>query len=202
MPHSLNNFSITEIQILEHGLRRITQEQERFAKKFYHRLLQDHNALNSFLRSMNTEDFCQCLIRSLESIIREFRTYGEMITPPKNYWPEFSTVKRPYLEISETIRVTEIFLALVSEVAENAWSPPLESTWRKAINAVIHDWCEPMKNSSTVFTGRSSPSIEKGFIRRTSCAGTWSGASSRSLEKFSILGNATNSAYFNLGKNY
>jgi hypothetical protein len=148
MSHCLNNFSTTEIHILENGLRWITAEQERFVNKYYYRLLRDHPELNSFLLSMSAECFSKCLIRSLESIIREFRTYGEMITPLKNYWPEFSSTKGSFLEPSGIIRIAESFLALVSKLDVVVWNPALEYTWRKAVNTVMTDFYEPIKDPS------------------------------------------------------
>lgn len=160
MPNCLNNFSTTDIHILENGLRWITEEQEGFANKFYLRILRDHPALNSFLLSMGTESFSKCLVRSLESIIREFRAYGEMITPLKNYWPEFSSTKVASLKHSEIIRVAETFIDLVSELAEDVWSPTLEYTWRKAVKTVMTELWEPVQD----FSNSSFMSHSKTFL--------------------------------------
>jgi hypothetical protein len=160
MSHCLNNFSTTDIHILETGLRWITAEQERFVNKFHHRLLRDHPVLNSFLLSMGTECFSKCLIRSLESIIREFRSYGEMITPLKNYWPEFSSTKGAFLEPSGITQIAETFLALVSKLDGVIWSSALEYTWRKAVNTVTTDFYEPIKDPSIFSLSREDSSNE------------------------------------------
>ena len=51
------------------------------------------------------------------------------------------------LEPSELSKVAEIFLDLVSELAEDAWSPTLEHAWRKAIKTVMSGSWEPVGNS-------------------------------------------------------
>lgn len=160
MSHCLNNFSTTEIHILENGLRWITAEQERFVDKFYYRLLRDHPVLNSFLLSMSTACFSRCLVRSLESIIREFRAYGEMITPLKNYWPECSSTTEAFFKPSGIILVAETFIALVSKLDGVAWNPDLEFTWRKAINTVMTDLCEPINDPPIISLGRKNSSNE------------------------------------------
>ena len=115
-------------------------------KTYYYRLLQDHPALNSFLLSMNIEFFSTCLIRSLESIVREFRAYGEMLTPLSTYWPECSSTGGAFLDPSESNRVAETFLALVSQLEGVVWNGALEHTWSKAINTVMSYLCGPVND--------------------------------------------------------
>ncbi len=146
MRNCLNNFSTTDIHILENGLREITDQQETFASNFYHCLLRDHPAINPFLRSIGPRDFRTHLLRSLRSLIREFRAYGTMITPLKNFWLELpSTAENPF-ESLEMLTVAETFLDRVAELHGDTWSPALEYTWRKAINTVMTDLREPSRD--------------------------------------------------------
>ena len=48
---------------------------------------------------------------------------------------------------SELIRVAETFLDLISELAEDAWSPTLEYAWRNAIETVMSASWEPVEHS-------------------------------------------------------
>ena len=156
MPNCLNKFSTTDIQILENGLGWIKEDQERFANNFYHRLLEKPLAIKLFLQSIGPWSFSRHLIRSLDSIIRDLREHGEMITPLKDLWPELSSSPMSPSEPSEMITVAETFLDLVSELAEDAWSPVLEYAWRKAIKTVM----------STLMRPGTDPSI--GFFRSNS----------------------------------
>lgn len=137
MRNCLNNFSTTDIHTLEYGLRRITEEQDMFSHKFYHRLLRNHPALKPWLRTMAPRSFGKYLIQCLDSIMREFRTYGEMITPPKNFWPKLSSTPVAPFEPSDMIGVAEIFIDLVANLHEDDWSPALEYTWRKTGKTVM-----------------------------------------------------------------
>jgi hypothetical protein len=137
MTNSFNDFSATDIHILENGLRWIKEGQEKFANNFYHRLLEKPLAINLYLQSIGPWSFSRHLIRSLESIIRDLREHGEMVTPLKDLWPELSSSPMVPSEPSEMVTVAETFLDLLSRVAEDAWSPVLEYAWRKAIKAVL-----------------------------------------------------------------
>ncbi len=149
MQHCLNNFSTTDIHMLEYGLRRITKEQDTFSHNFYHRLIRDHHTLNSWLRTMGTESFGKCLIQCLESTIREFRIYGELITPPKNFWPEISSTLVISFEPSNMNTLVETFLDLVAKLHGDDWSPALEFSWRKASKTGILGLWDSNQDSST-----------------------------------------------------
>jgi hypothetical protein len=152
MTNSFNNFSATDIHILENGLRWIKEEEDTFANNFYHRLLENHLGINLFLQSIGPWSFGRHLIRSLESIIRDLREYGEMITPLKDLWPELSSSPMSPSEPSEMITMAEIFIDLVSELAEDAWSPVLEYAWRKAGKSVMTGLLDPVKDPSILST--------------------------------------------------
>jgi len=146
MPNCHNNFSTTDIRLLENGLRWIKEDQEKFAKSFYHRLLENHLEINLYLQSIGPWSFSRHLIRSLESIIRDLREHREMITPLKDLWPELSSTPMAPSEPSEMVTVAETFLDLVSELAEDAWSPVLEYAWRKAVKTVMTGLLDPVKD--------------------------------------------------------
>ncbi|MDH5562610.1 MAG: hypothetical protein OEY91_03170 [Nitrospirota bacterium] len=151
MPNCLNTFSTTDIHILETGLGWIKEDQERFANNFYHRLLEKPLAINVFLQSMGPWSFSRHLFRSLDSMITELREHGEMITPLMDLWPELSSSPMSPTELSEMITVAETFLDLVSELAEDAWSPVLEYAWRKAIKTVMSTLVRPGTDPSISF---------------------------------------------------
>ena len=151
MPKCLNTFSTTDIHILENGLGWIKEDQERFANNFYHRLLEKPLAINVFLQSIGPWSFNKHLFRSLDSIIRDLREHGEMINPLKDLWPELSSSPMSPTELSEMITVAETFLDLVSELAEDAWSPVLEYAWRKAIKTVMTTLVRPGTDPSISF---------------------------------------------------
>jgi hemoglobin-like flavoprotein len=147
MLNDMNKFSSTEIHILENGLRWIKETNDSFGNKFYHRLLREHPEANPFLQSIAPWSFNKDFVQSLDAIIGEFRTHGEVISPLKDFWPELSITAMDPLEPSELINVAEIFLDLISELAEDAWCPALEYAWRKAIKTVMAASWEPVEHS-------------------------------------------------------
>ena len=163
MSNCLKKFSTPDIHILENGLRWIKEDQEKFANSFYHRLLENHLEINLYLQSIGPWSFSRHLIRSLESIIRDLREHGEMITPLKDLWPELSSSPMAPSEPSEMVTVAETFLDLVSELAEDAWSPVLEYAWRKAVKTVMTDLLAPVKDPSI----SSSRSDTQPFLSNT-----------------------------------
>jgi hemoglobin-like flavoprotein len=147
MLNDMNKFSSTEIHILENGLRWIKETNDSFGNKFYHRLLREHPEANPFLQSIAPWSFNKDFVQSLDAIIGEFRTHGEVISPLKDFWPELSITAMDPLEPSKLINVAEIFLDLISELAEDAWCPALEYAWRKAIKTVMAASWEPVEHS-------------------------------------------------------
>ena len=148
MINRMNKFSSTEIHILENGLRWIRESQDRFGNKFYHRLLREHPAINPLLQSIGPWSFNKDFVQSLDAIIREIRSHGFVISPLKDFWPELTSNPMAPLAPSGLIRVAETFLDLISELAEDAWSPTLEYAWRKAIKTVMSASWEPVEYSN------------------------------------------------------
>jgi hemoglobin-like flavoprotein len=147
MLNHMNNFSSTEIHILENGLRWIKETNDSFGNKFYHRLLREHPEVKPFLQSIDPWSFNKDFVQSLDAIIGEIRTYGEVISPLNDFWPELSSIAMDPLEPSKLINVAETFLDLIAELAEDAWCPTLEYAWRKAIKTVITVSWEPGAHS-------------------------------------------------------
>ena len=148
MLHHIDKFSSTEIHILENGLRWIKETKDRFGDKLYHRLLREHPEANPILQSIEPWTFNKDFVQSLDAVIGEIRSYGEVISPLKDFWPELSGTAMAPLEPSELIKIAETFLDLISELAEDAWSPALEYAWRKAIKTVMAASWEPVDHSS------------------------------------------------------
>jgi len=111
--------------------------------------------------------FTNDCVQFLDSIIREIGSHGKVLSPLKDFWPQLSNTGRPFLEPSEWIKVAETFLDLVSEVAEDAWSPALEYAWRKAVKSVMTGLCEPDQDPSiSSFRSKSKPLLfNKGEVR-------------------------------------
>lgn len=154
MPNCMNKFSNTEITILENGLRWIKEAQERFGNKFYHRLMRELPEARLFLHSISPRSFSKDVVQSLDGIIREIRSQGDVMFPLKGFWPELSSPLLAPLEPSELIKVAETFLDLVSELAEDAWSPALEYAWRKAVKTIMEGLWEPVEHSSCISTAK------------------------------------------------
>ena len=107
-----------------------------------------------FLHSISPRSFTKDVVQSLDDIIREIGSHGDVISPLKKFWPELSSPVLAPLEPSELIKVTETFLDLVSELAEDAWSPALEYVWRKAVKTVMEGLWGPVKHSSCISTAK------------------------------------------------
>lgn len=125
----------------------IKDQQEHFANVLYHQLVRDLPAINSYLQFIGPCSFSMNLIQSLETAIREIRSYGEVITPIHNFWLEPATPVMATLQPTEVIRVAETFLGHVSELAEETWNPALENAWRKAIKTALSDLWGPETDS-------------------------------------------------------
>jgi hemoglobin-like flavoprotein len=176
MLNNINKFSSTEIHILENGLRWIKESQDRFGNKFYNRLLREHPEVNPLLQSIGPWSFNKDFVQSLDAIIREIRSHGFVISPLKDFWPELSSTAMAPLAPSELTRVAETFLDLISELAEDAWSPTLEYAWRKAIKTVMSASWEPVE-PSTYLPDSTQNSYTKGNLMTTAqdtlfCLGT------------------------------
>ena len=147
MLNDMNKFSSTEIHILENGLRWIKETNDSFGNKFYHRLLREHPEVNPFLQSIDPWSFNKDFVQALDAVIGEIASYGEVISPLKDFWSDLSSTAMDPLEPSELIKIAETFLDLISELAEDAWCPALEYAWRKAIKTVMAASWEPVEHS-------------------------------------------------------
>ena len=176
MPNLTNKFSYTEIKILENGLGWIKESQDTFTKKFYNRLMREHPQIIPFLQSIGPWSFNKACVQALEAIIGEIRSHGDVISPIKHFWPELSSTAMAPLEPSELSKVAETFLDLVSELAEDAWSPTLENAWRKAIKTVMSGSWEPVENSFFLSDSKTSLSTKVKVMTTTQpimfCFGT------------------------------
>jgi hypothetical protein len=134
-----HTFSETEIHILQTGIKWIQEAPEAFTHKLYHRLLQEHPEISALLHSLSLQSFSRRLVRFLELVIGELRLYGSLHFSPRDYWvkqlKQFLPAECP-LNLEQFTRITETFLDVFSELAEDAWSPALESVWKKAIDEV------------------------------------------------------------------
>ena len=176
MLNDMNKFSSTEIHILENGLRWIKETNDSFGNKFYHRLLREHPEVNPFLQSIDPWSFNKDFVQTLDAVIGEIRTHGEVISPLKDFWPELSITAMDSLEASELIKIAETFLDLISELAEDAWCPALEYAWRKAIKTVMAASWEPVE-PSIYLPDSTQNSYTKGNLMTTAqdimlCLGT------------------------------
>jgi hemoglobin-like flavoprotein len=176
MANLTNKFSYTEIKILENGLGWIKESQDTFTEKFYNRLMREYPQIIPFLQSIGPWSFNKDCVQSLEAIIGEIRSHGDVISPIKHFWPELSSTAIAPLEPSELSKVAETFLDLVSELAEDAWSPTLENAWRKAIKTVMSGSWEPVENSFFLSDSKTSLSTKVKVMTTTQpimfCFGT------------------------------
>ena len=177
MLNRMNKFSYTEIHILENGLRWIKDSQDRFGNKFYNRLLREHPAINPFLQSIDPWSFNKDFVQCLDAIIGEIRSHGFVRSPLKEFWLELTGTAMAPLAPLELIRVAETFLDLISELAEDAWSPTLEYAWRKAIETVMSASWEPVEHSAYLPDSTHNSYNKKGSVMTTAqdtmfCLGT------------------------------
>jgi hemoglobin-like flavoprotein len=152
----------TEIHILEYGLGWIHEAQEIFATKLFNRLLRDHPEANPFLQEMGLQSFSRHIFPAIERIIGDLHYSGKIRSPLREQWPELhATPVRPF-DPEQFSRMAETFLDVLSELAEDAWSPAMEFAWRKAIHKVsIHLWG---KQSESLFPSKMLSPIQ--FITR------------------------------------
>ena len=133
-------------------------------------------AMNPLLQSIGPCSFNKDFVQSLDAIIGEIRSHGFIISPLKEFWPVPSSTAMAPLAPSESIRVAETFLDLISELAEDAWSPTLEHTWRKAIKMVMAASWKPVDHSSHLPNSTPYSYTKRTFITTaqdmTLCLGT------------------------------
>lgn len=132
--------SSTEIHILECGLGWVKEAQETFAVKLYHRLLRDTPEISPLLKEIGLQVFSFHVVRTLDSVIGDLRSYGRIRTSLRDPWADvYPSIPATPLDPGQFSRIGETFLDLLSELAEDAWSPAVETAWTKAIIEVrIH----------------------------------------------------------------
>lgn len=149
MSRNTNKFSATDIHILECGLGWIKEDQDTFANKLFHRVLRDHPDISVSLHVMGLQSFSRHMVQTLDTIIGDLQTCGRIQTPLREQWAELSGKTIRELEPEQRIRMAETFLDVLSELAEDAWSPAMESAWRKAIDEVsIQLWGQQSESFS------------------------------------------------------
>jgi len=136
MEENIHTLTNTDIHILECGLGWIKEAEHTFGQKLFHRLLRDDSEINAALNSIGLPAFSSHIVQSLEEIIGELRSCGRILFPLRKEWGELSpTTGRPF-DSEQFSRIAETFLDVLSELAEDAWSPTMEFAWRKAIHQV------------------------------------------------------------------
>lgn len=131
-----HNFTSTEIHILECGLGWIKEAHEAFAGKLFHRLVREHPEVSVPLHAISLQSFIGHLVQTLDTVIEELRSSGKIQSPLREQWADLSNTIMFPLDPEMGIRMAETFLDVLSELAEDAWSPAMESAWRKAIHEV------------------------------------------------------------------
>lgn len=136
MGQDTDKFSAKDIHILEGGLGWIKDAQDAFANKLFHRLLRDHPEVRVPLQLIGLQSFSRHMVQTLDTIIGELRSCGRIQSPLREQWADLSNTTMRPLEPGHGIRMAETYLDVFSELAEDAWSPAMESAWRNAIHEV------------------------------------------------------------------
>ena len=158
--HDRTTFSHTEVKILEYGLRWIHKAGDSLTDKLAYLLSDPSVSINTFLQAVGCRSFKSNMIPYLTSVIADIGAHGRIVHSFKDHWPDLSYVLLPPLEPWESARIIETFLEVFSELAEDAWSPILEQTWRTALLAMLrtrsitnHIWpCSKNYTASLVFS--------------------------------------------------
>jgi len=131
----------TDIHILKCGLGWIKEAEHSFGHKLFHRLMQNDPEISAALNSIGLPAFSRHIVQSLEEIIGELGSCGRILSPLHRKWGGLSTNTGNPFDLEQFSRIAETFLDVLSELAEDAWSPAMEFTWRKAIHQVgIQPW--------------------------------------------------------------
>ena len=149
MKNDTHKFTDTDIHILECGLGWIKEAEDAFADKLVHRLWREHPEATTSLHSMDLPPFSRYIVQFLDTIIGELRSYGKIRFPIGEQWLNLLPTPVSHLEPEQFVGIAETYLAILSEVAEDAWSPAMESAWRKMIHEVsIAMWGQQPEASS------------------------------------------------------
>lgn len=155
-------FSDTDIHILERGLGWIKDAEDAFADKLFHRLLRDHPEVTTSLHSMGLQPFSRRIVQILDTIIREIRSCGKIHSPIREQWTDLLPTPVGHLEPRQLLRMAETYLDIFSELAEDAWSPAMESAWRKIIHEVsVSLWGQQPKYLSLAKISSPFPFIKR-----------------------------------------
>lgn len=142
-------FSDTDIHILECGLGWIKEDEDLFADKLFHRLVRDHPEVTTSLHLMGLQPFSRRIVQILDTIIRDIRIYGKIHSPIRDQWTDLLPSTVSHLKPHQLLRMAETYLDIFSELAEDAWSPAMESAWRKIIHEVsLSLWGQPLESLS------------------------------------------------------
>lgn len=155
-------FSDSEIHILECGLRWIKEGEDAFADKLFHRLLRDHPEVATSLQTMGLQPFSRRIVQILDTIIREIRLNGRILSSISEQWTDLAPTTVRQLDPTQLIKMAETYLDIFSELAEEAWSPAMESAWRKIIHQVsISLWGHQPESLSFLALSSAFPFIKR-----------------------------------------
>ena len=130
-------FTNSEIEILECGVKWMKEAGEGWYTRLYYLLANRSQGIHAFLRLTEPMEFGKNLIYYLTAVLGELRSCGRIKTSFNNLWPDHAGVILNPLDRGESIEMAEAFLEGFSELAEEAWSPAMENTWRKAVMAML-----------------------------------------------------------------
>jgi len=156
MRNDAHKFTDRDIHILECGLGWIKEAEGTFADKVFHRLSRDHPEVTTSLHSLGLQPFSRHIVQVLDTIISELRSHGKIRSPIREQWTDLLPTTGTHLEPAQFVKIAETYLDILSELAEDAWSPAMESAWRKFIHEVSIDlWGhQPVASSISKFLSR------------------------------------------------
>lgn len=153
------NFSQTETYILHTGVKWIEEAPEAFATKLYHRLWRNHPEFQGFLHAIGSESFSRNFIRFLAMVKDELLRQQTIQASPKEFLARQALTIEDVHHSHQFPKMARTFLNVFSELAEDAWSPALESAWNKAIDEVNLVLVNPQPDDSPLTTMASPVSI-------------------------------------------
>jgi len=154
MSKRTNKFSTIEIHILESGFGWINDSDERFTNKLFNLLAGESGKIDVCLQLIGPEAFRKKFLQCLNSAIAEIVAHGRVISPLNKHCPDYPIAHLLSLESWELTKIIDKFLEAFSHVAEDAWSPIMEKTWRKALQSLIANYQQPAHHSRFL---RNSP---------------------------------------------
>lgn len=137
MSNHKNSFDHSEIQILECGVNWMVEAGEKWYQRLFQLLADKSQGTHGFLRLTDPVEFGKNLTQYLRAVLEELRSFGRVQTAFDDLWPDHIGMMLSPLDKRESIKVGEVFLRAFSELAEEAWSPVMEETWRKTVKAIL-----------------------------------------------------------------